>query len=113
MPAWRHRHAPHQVLQGALEGSAQVNLLEANTEFTEAIKRTTRLLSKGPLATEMRRFLSQLQVGSSRPAALKELATRVDTPEMTSLVTALLHVSEQGREETLGQEQAEDEEAAG
>ena len=71
-------------------------LVEAGMEFTEAIKRTTRLLGRGALTQEMMRFSGELDLGRSRTEALMAMAARVDLVEMKSFATALIQQQELG-----------------
>ena len=50
----------------------------------------------GPLVDELALLLGRLSVGSSRPDALRELAERVDAPELTAFVRALVQADRLG-----------------
>ena len=50
----------------------------------------------GPLAEELGLVVAQMRMGESRAAALKALAERVDVPELTSFVRAVVHADRLG-----------------
>lgn len=71
-------------------------LVESGMEFTLATQRAARMMQPGPLKTEIERFNSKLQLGTSRRGALKELSSRCDLREMNGFVVALLQQQEIG-----------------
>src|SRR5436190_3380638 len=50
----------------------------------------------GPLVEEIRRALAEMRVGQSRQQALRNLATRVDSEEVTGFVTAVVSSEQLG-----------------
>lgn len=71
-------------------------LVEAGLDFTVALERAATLLGKGPLQSEVKRFIKQLQLGALRKNALSEMGQRSDLMEMRSFVTALIQQQELG-----------------
>jgi tight adherence protein C len=51
---------------------------------------------KGPLAREMVRVLQEMQIGKSRPDALRALARRTTVPDLRTFVTAVVQAGELG-----------------
>src|SRR5581483_2709801 len=52
--------------------------------------------TEGPLAEEFALTLSEIRIGESRPEALKKLAERVNTPEMSAFVRAIVQAEQFG-----------------
>ena len=63
--------------------------VEAGLGLYGAIARLVEI-TRGPLSEEFALVLSELRVGQSSERALRSMATRVDTPEVTSFVRALI-----------------------
>jgi tight adherence protein C len=70
--------------------------VEAGLEFTAGIARIATTLDPGPLRDELMIFLRQMQLGTSRREALKNLALRTDIQQVNSLVASLVQASEMG-----------------
>lgn len=70
--------------------------VEAGLEFTAAIARIVERMDATPLRDELMIFLRQMQLGTSRRDALKNLAARTDVPQISSMVAALVQASEMG-----------------
>jgi tight adherence protein C len=51
---------------------------------------------KGPLAREMVRVLQEMQIGKSRPEALRAFARRTTVPDLRTFVTAVVQAGELG-----------------
>jgi tight adherence protein C len=70
--------------------------VEAGLEFTAAIARIATQMDPSPLRDELMIFLRQMQLGTSRRDALRNLAARTDVTQVNSMVTALIQASEMG-----------------
>jgi tight adherence protein C len=69
--------------------------VEAGMSFDAALQRLVKRL-RGPLIDELTLMLRDTQLGASRSEALSGLAARVDAPEMTSFVRALVQADRLG-----------------
>src|ERR671936_1964200 len=69
--------------------------VEAGMGFDGAISKLTEHMS-GPLADEFSLTLSEIRIGESRQDALKKLADRTNTPELTSFVRAIIQADQLG-----------------
>jgi tight adherence protein C len=69
--------------------------VEAGMGFDGAISKLTEHMS-GPLADEFALTLSEIRIGETRQDALKKLADRTDTPELTSFVRAIIQADQLG-----------------
>jgi tight adherence protein C len=63
--------------------------VEAGLGFDSALAKLVRT-SRGPLAEEFGRVLQEIQAGSSRKEALRAMAERVDTPELSTFVASII-----------------------
>jgi len=70
--------------------------VEAGMDFTAALARIIQKLGDQPLSYEFAELLRQIRMGRSRSDALRDLADRVDVPELTSVVTSLIQADELG-----------------
>jgi tight adherence protein C len=70
--------------------------VEAGLDFTQALSRIVRKLGNSPLAIELGQTVRDIQLGRTRPQALRELTRRVDLPELNSLVSSLIQADELG-----------------
>jgi tight adherence protein C len=70
--------------------------VEAGLDFTQALSRIVKKLTHGALAVELGQTVRDIQLGRTRPQALRELGHRVDVPELNSIVTALIQADELG-----------------
>jgi tight adherence protein C len=70
--------------------------VEAGLEFTAAIARIAMRMDPAPLRDELMIFLRQMQFGTSRREALKNLAARAEVTQISSMVAALIQASEMG-----------------
>ncbi|MFO1491191.1 MAG: type II secretion system F family protein [Kiritimatiellia bacterium] len=70
--------------------------VEAGLDFGAALKRIVERREVDPLGEELIRALREMQVGRTRREALKEMAVRVDHPDMSSWVNALIQADELG-----------------
>jgi tight adherence protein C len=69
--------------------------VEAGMTFDSGLQRLVRRL-RGPLIDELELMLRDIQLGASRAEALSRLSARVDAPEMTSFVRALIQADRLG-----------------
>jgi tight adherence protein C len=69
--------------------------VEAGMGFDGAISKLTEHMS-GALADEFALTLSEIRVGESRQDALKKLADRTNTPELTSFVRSIIQADQLG-----------------
>ena len=69
--------------------------VEAGMGFDGAISKLTEHMV-GPLADEFALTLSEIRIGESRQDALKKLADRTDTPELSSFVRAIIQADQLG-----------------
>jgi tight adherence protein C len=69
--------------------------VEAGMGFDGAISKLTEHMD-GPLADEFALTLSEIRIGESRPDALKKLAERTGTPELSSFVRAIIQADQLG-----------------
>lgn len=69
---------------------------EAGQDFTSAMKTVVDKGSPGPLIDEFRVVHQEVTLGKTRTDALRGMAFRIDLPEMTSFVLALIQAEELG-----------------
>ena len=69
--------------------------VEAGLGFDGAIAKLTEYM-QGPLVDELSLALGEMRVGESRTEALKKFAGRVDTPEVSSFVRAIVQADQLG-----------------
>ncbi|MDX6523505.1 MAG: tight adherence protein [Gaiellales bacterium] len=69
--------------------------VEAGMSFDAGLQRVVKRL-RGPLIDELALMLRDSQLGASRSEALSAMAARVDAPEMTSFVRALVQADRLG-----------------
>jgi tight adherence protein C len=91
--ARRRRQAVQAELPDALDLLAVS--VEAGLGFDAAVLRLTEH-STGPLAEELALALSEMRIGRSRQAALRSLAERIDAPELSAFVRAVLQADQLG-----------------
>ena len=70
--------------------------VEAGIDFTQALQRIVDRSTPNPLINELARMLQQIQLGKSRPQALREFADRTDLEDVRSIVQALIQADELG-----------------
>lgn len=70
--------------------------VEAGMDFIGALQRNCRSRKMDALNEELLRMTKEIQVGSSRAAALKQMSDRVDQPDLRSVVSALVQAEELG-----------------
>ncbi len=69
---------------------------EAGLDFLGAIGKVCEKASPGPLVDEFKQILKDIQIGSSRSEALKEMAVRLDMKEISSFVAILISSDQMG-----------------
>ena len=69
---------------------------EAGQDFTSAMKTVIDKGTPGPLLEEFRIVHQEVTLGKTRTDALRGMAQRIDLPEMTSFVLALIQAEELG-----------------
>jgi len=69
--------------------------VEAGLSFDSAISRLTEHM-QGPLIEELELMLGEIRIGSGRPEALKKLAQRLDTREISAFVRSLIQADQLG-----------------
>ena len=70
--------------------------VEAGMDFISALQRNCRLRRLDPLNEELLRMTKEIQIGSSRKEALRNLADRVKQPDLKSVSYALIQADELG-----------------
>jgi tight adherence protein C len=91
--ARKWREEIQKALPGALELLAVS--IEAGLAFDAAVAELTEHL-EGPLVEELRLMLSEMRIGRSRQDALRSLADRVEAPELTAFVRAVVQAEQLG-----------------
>ena len=70
--------------------------VEAGMDFISALQRNCRLRRLDPLNEELLRMTKEIQIGSSRKEALRNMADRVKQPDLKSVSYALIQADELG-----------------
>ncbi len=70
--------------------------VEAGLDFMAAITRVVSFAKDGPLREEFSRMLKELQVGTVRADALRNMADRVQLTELSSFATILIQADQMG-----------------
>ena len=70
--------------------------VEAGMDFISALQRNCKLRKLDPLNEELLRMTKEIQVGSSRKEALRNMADRVKQPDLKSVSYALIQADELG-----------------
>jgi len=70
--------------------------VEAGMDFISALQRNCRLRRLDPLNEELLRMTKEIQVGSSRKEALRNMADRVRQPDLKAVANALVQADELG-----------------
>jgi tight adherence protein C len=70
--------------------------MEAGLDFTTALSRIVQKLGATPLGREFSLMLREIQLGKTRSDALRDMAGRVDVPEVRSVVVSLVQAEELG-----------------
>lgn len=69
---------------------------EAGLDFLGAIGKVVEKAKPSPLVEELQQVMKEIQVGSSRADALKEMAIRLNMQEMSSFVAILVSADQMG-----------------
>jgi tight adherence protein C len=69
---------------------------EAGLDFIGALQKVVDKAAPGPLVDELEQALKEIKVGSSRAEALRELAFRVNMPEVNSFIAVLVSADQMG-----------------
>ena len=69
--------------------------VEAGLGFDGAVTKLTEHMS-GPLIDEFQMALNEMRIGESRHSALKKMVERVDAPELTTFVRAVIQADQLG-----------------
>jgi tight adherence protein C len=70
--------------------------VEAGLDFQSGISKVVEKGKPGPLREELKRMLNQLQLGTTRVEALRELSARVQLKDLSSLTAALIQAARLG-----------------
>lgn len=70
--------------------------VEAGSEFLAALTRIVERAPAGPLKNEWQRVVQAVRFGAPRGEALRQMATRVELPAVTAVVTALVQADRLG-----------------
>lgn len=70
--------------------------VEAGLGFDSAVRKLTEILEPGPLVWAFRAFLHSMNVGKPRTDALREMARRLDIPDLTAFANAIIQATETG-----------------
>lgn len=69
---------------------------EAGLDFIGALQKVVEKTRPGPLVNEIERMLQQIQLGTTRADAMRDLAWRVDLTETSSLIAVLVTADQMG-----------------
>jgi tight adherence protein C len=70
--------------------------VEAGLDFNAALARILKISKKAPLTDEFKLMMQELKLGTTRYMALKEMAERVDIPDFSAFISALLQTDQLG-----------------
>ena len=70
--------------------------VEAGLDFTGALAKVVERGRSGPLRDELQLVLKQLRVGRTREEALKGMIARVDLPQLSQFIRALIQADKMG-----------------
>ena len=70
--------------------------VEAGMDFINALQRNCKIRRLDPLNEELLRMTQEIQIGSSRKEALRNMAERVRQPDLKSVAFALIQADELG-----------------
>lgn len=94
----RVRGERHRSMQKALPYVLDLMTLsvEAGLDFMTAIRKIIERRTMDPLGEELLRVFHEIQVGKTRRQALRDMGLRVDQPDLSSVVSALVQADELG-----------------
>jgi tight adherence protein C len=90
----RRQHSISLMLPDALD--LLTISVEAGLDFMTAMKRVVDKQKAGPLKDETQRFFRQVELGRTRREALREMANRVQLPDLSAVVSALIQADRLG-----------------
>lgn len=70
--------------------------VEAGLDFTAALNKMVEKAKPGPLREEFQLMMSQIRVGTPRAQALRDMAERVNLPQLSAFLGALLQADKLG-----------------
>ena len=70
--------------------------VEAGLDFMSAMRRVVEKHPEGPLKDELERFFKQTELGRPRREALREMANRVQLPDLNGVVSSLIQADRLG-----------------
>ncbi len=69
---------------------------EAGLDFIGALQKVVEKTRPGPLVSEIERMLHEIQLGTTRQEALRDLSWRIDLTELSSFVAVLVTADQMG-----------------
>lgn len=69
---------------------------EAGLDFIGALQKVVEKTRSGPLVNEIERMLQEIQLGTTRAEALRDMGWRIDMTEISSLVAVLVTADQMG-----------------
>lgn len=69
---------------------------EAGLDFIGALQKVVEKTRSGPLVNEIQRMLQEIQLGTTRQDALRDMAWRIDLTDISSLVAVLVTADQMG-----------------
>jgi len=98
--AWLQRTVTerHKLIQKALPFFLDLMTLsiEAGMDFMSALQKYVEKSKIDPLSEELMFVIREIQLGKTRRNALRELAARVDLPDLKSVINAMVQADELG-----------------
>ncbi|UCD86175.1 MAG: type II secretion system F family protein [Deltaproteobacteria bacterium] len=70
--------------------------VEAGLDFASAVNKLVEKSAEGPLREEMFQVVQEMKMGKTRAQALRDMAERVQLPELSALVSNLIQAEELG-----------------
>ena len=70
--------------------------VEAGLGFDSAVRKLTEVLAPGPLILGFQAFLRSTNVGKPRTEALREMARKLDLPDLTAFANAVIQATDTG-----------------
>lgn len=70
--------------------------IEAGLDFIGALQKVVEKTRSGPLVDEIARMIQEIQLGTTRADAMRDLAWRIDLQEISSLVAVLVTADQMG-----------------
>ena len=99
-PAWLRKtiEKRHQSIQRALPNVLDLLTLsvEAGKDFLTSLRDILARRRRDPLGEELERTFHEIQLGKKRTQALKDLVNRVQQPDLSSVINAIIQSDELG-----------------